>query len=234
VGRPKTRVRFDLDSLWENRGSDRDPGWFGSPAALVTWLNKAASGPPLARRIAGRVTVLLEQMLFWEDERKNGHLWDYPLAKFQPSQHMFEVELLPPNTIDDSRWRLLLSCSPLELEPYDSREVRISWPGDGPHGLDPELTSLTIILRLALAGKLGRIRRCETCRRWFLTKNDVRVRTCTRRCTEERRKSSPERKAQLKQGKKRERDRLKNEDEQFEQEQNKRGFVRPKSHRAER
>jgi len=213
VTRLKRTISF-ADDLWQEPQSvrDGDPPFVGSPTALVRWLNSALSGPEADREAAERVSRLLEEMLSWQDKAR--HPVDRELATFKPSEHVFELALSPPNTVNDSRWRVFMNCVPADSRWRGSQSLSIPWPGCDTR-LDPELIALGVIVKFAVTGKLGRIRRCENCRNWLLTKNDLRVRACGDQCFEQQRRNSLQRKAQLKAAKARQAESAKREDEEF-------------------
>ena len=106
--------------------------------------------------------------------------------------------------------------------------------GDGHR--NPELEAVEAVIHIALDGQLGTIKRCYECAQWFLTKNDFRVCWCPEHDVDELRKGTAKRIEQVKAAAKRARDRERDEEEKYWQEERKRQDERhrPSAHRAEK
>jgi hypothetical protein len=86
-----------------------------------------------------------------------------------------------------------------------------------PRRFNPECQAVNAVVFIALEGRLGTMRRCEIecCERWFLTKDDPRVRCCPDCDVDDLRTGTAKRKKQLSVAAKRARDRAKAADEEY-------------------
>ena len=196
---------------------------------LLDWLNRALSGTPADRDAAGRIGALINKMNHntaeyletvnsWQSEG-GLELGVFPVCKtFRAIAASYELELDLCPRHGSKKWHLAFRCvnapSGEELEP--SSGIHESWPNVPKH-FNPECEAVDAVVFIALEGRLGTIRRCEvgSCRKWFLSKDDLRVRCCRDHDVDDLRKRTPERKAQVNAAAKRARERERDGDEKY-------------------
>jgi hypothetical protein len=192
---------------------------------LVDWMNRALLGTAADREAAERLGALIKGMndcntsrwsdskKAWIPKRRNNNPDGFTVGLKSLSQqapwYKFTIDLSP--WLDGIKWFLVINCE--EAPSGDGHDLRARWE-DGVR--NPELEAVEAVVHIALDGHLGTIRRCEvgSCRKWFLTKDDTRVRCCPDHDVDDLRKGTLERKKQVNAAAKKARDRDKAEDEQ--------------------
>jgi len=200
----------------------RDPmekrGWIGTRRILVDWLNRAFLATPADRDAAERVGTVIKRM---NESTANllAHVqWigrgcvDSPAPTYESfdqiaSSYKFNVDLYPPH--EARKWELRCTCAnapsgEVYLPATKSGLLRVApqlserWPGRAAV-YNPEGLALEAVVFTALYGRLGTIKRCEvaTCRKWFLSKDDRRVRCCPKCDVDVLRRGTPKRRKQL-------------------------------------
>ena len=214
---------------------------------LVDWLNRALFGTLEDQRAAERIGAVinkmnenavayLETVNSWQLEG-GGKLGVFPFCEtFQaiaPS-YKLEVDLCPRD--GSKKWQLAFRCvNAPSGEACERRdEMHEIWPAV-PKYINPECQAVDAVVFIALEGRLGTIGRCEagSCRKWFLTKDDPRVRCCPEHDVDDLRRGTPERKKQVNGAAKRARERAKAEDEKYWTRRREDKLARPSRRRAE-
>jgi hypothetical protein len=196
---------------------------------LVEWLNRAFSGTPTDRKAAERIGKLinnmndsaveyLETVTEWQSEG-GLELGVVPVCKTFlaiASSYELELDLCPRH--GSKKWQLAFSCvnAPSGDAFAPDSGIDESWP-DMPKHFNPECQAVNAVVFIALEGWLGTISRCEvgSCHKWFLTKDDPRVRCCPDHDVDDLRKGTPERKKQVNAAAKRARQQAKTEEEEY-------------------
>lgn len=225
---------------------------------LVDWLNRALSGPPADRDAAERIGALMKNM----NQNTNEYLkavdsWNAeggPKLGFVPfcktfeeiaSDYGYELELDLCPRYGSKKWHLAFHCvtapsgdayerwQVLNEKGPDPQPLHEKWP-DVPKRFNPECQAVNAVVSIALEGRLGTMRRCEieSCARWFLTKDDPRVRCCPDCDVDDLRKGTVKRKKQLSAAAKRARDRAKAEEQRHWRRGRADEFVKPGRRRA--
>ncbi len=223
---------------------------------LVDWLNRALAGLPADRDAAERVGALIENMD--ESTAEYLHSVDSWNAKGRPaavpfcktfreiaSAHDYELELDLCPRHGSKKWHIAFHCvtAPsgdayqrwqfINEKGEDPQPLNEKWP-EVPKHFNPECQAVNAVIFIALEGSLGTMKRCEVeeCRKWFLTKDDCRVRYCASHDSDDFRTGTPRRKKQLAAAQKRTREQTKLKDERDQTKSHAAGFVRPGRRRA--
>jgi hypothetical protein len=233
----------DIPSEYCSPNSERSE--IGYRHVLVDWLNRALSRTAADREAAERIGALIKGMnnsnAWWSKTKK---AWIPRIRSTRPDgitealksfrQHApwyrFRIDLLPGG--DGFKWQLLVNCE--EAPSGNGNNLYARWE-DGVR--NPELEAVEAVIHVALDGQLGTISRCEvaSCRKWFLSKDDLRVRCCRDHDVDDLRKRTPERKAQVNAAAKRARERERDGDEKYWKRRKSEDHLdRPSSHRAEK
>jgi hypothetical protein len=222
---------------------------------LVDWLNRGLSGGSADRKAAERVGTLIHRMqdstvkylktLKWSLSNTRG---DEPGPEDAPGCESFleiacsydlEFDMLPG--IDGKNWMLVCRCMKTPSgEVYAggiaAPELGARW--DGQDSIcNPEGMAVDAVIFTALDGLLGTIRRCEVdcCRKWFLTKDDPRIRCCPDHNVDVLRKSTQKRIEQVRAAAKVARDRARDEEKKhWQQSECKDKSYKPGAHRIEK
>ena len=197
---------------------------------LVGWLNRALASSPADRDAAGRVGTLIESMNestaeylervdSWNAE---GRPEAVPPCKtflqIAAYDYGLEFDLCPRPGF--KKWHIAFHCvtapsgEMVFIKKWsDPRPLNEEWP-EVPRRFNPECQAVNAVLFIALDGRLGTMKRCQvkTCRRWFLTKDDRRVRYCEHHDSDDLRKGTPPRRKQLATAQKRAREKTKIEE----------------------
>jgi hypothetical protein len=173
--------------------------WRNAPILLVNWLNGALLGSPVEREAARQVGGLIEGVTdcrhrttraMWFGERpRDGHLPSYRLQDIAP-YYRFTFDLYPIG--ESGKWELSLYC--VYATPGDRQQSR----GGSDQESRLELEAAAMVVDLALDGRLAKIKRCQVpdCGKWFVTRRNFRFSRCKDCRLHDRRKETPERKAQ--------------------------------------
>lgn len=225
---------------------------FGYRHDLVDWLNRAQTGSRQDRDAAKRVGTLIvrmndaalrfssswEKYTNWRLSGTEEACWGSPvpesarihftsLRRISPD-YKPDVDLYPSWNSD--KWQLGFYC---DVPSGEGNQIRTRWGGEDDD--NPEIQAVTAIVHIALDGQLGTIRQCQVgnCGRWFLTKDDPRVRCCPDHDVDDLRKGTQERRKQVSAAAKRARERVKAEDEQYWSRQRRDKLVKRGRRRAE-
>jgi hypothetical protein len=218
---------------------------------LVDWLNRALANSPADREAAERVGGLmrhmntstaeyLEAVEAWNAKGKPEAIPFCKTFREIASAHDYELELdLCPRPAS-KKWHMAFHCvtAPsgdayrrwqfLNEKGLEPRPLNEKWP-EMPKRFNPECQAVNAVVFVALEGRLGTIKRCEVkeCWRWFLTKDDCRVRYCPHHDSDDLRRGTLPRKKQLAAAQKRARENAKHKEEKFWTEQQADEFIRP-------
>jgi len=235
------RLRKGIWVFNDESGEYDSPGIDGRTTkyreVLVDWLNRAFASSPADRDAAERIGVLVVNMNentaeylkavdSWEEERKPKAI---PFCKglreiASEFAYEFEVDIAPRH--GSNKWHIAFHCvtAPsgdayerwqfLNENGQGPQALSEKWPG-APRRFNPECQAMNAVAFVALEGRLGTVKRCQIkeCRRWFLTKDDCRVRYCRQHDSDDLRKGTPPRKKQLAAAQKKVREKAKTEGE---------------------
>jgi hypothetical protein len=219
---------------------------FGYRHDLVDWLNRARTGPARDRETAERVGALIAGMndaalrfssswkkyMSWRLAGTEDACWGTPVPESDriylktlrgvSPDYKPEVDLKP--SFDGDKWELVFHC---DVPSGEGTQIQARWGGESDD--NPESQAIEAIIFIALDGQLGTIRRCEvgSCGKWFLTKDDPRVRCCPDHDVDDLRSGTEKRNSQVKAAAKRARTRAKAEDEQYWTRRRQKNLVRP-------
>jgi hypothetical protein len=226
---------------------------------LVDWLNRAFASTSADRDAAKRVASLMKEMNdttaeylkdveSWQSggERQLGAV---PFCKtFQEiasaNEYELELDLCPRH--GSRKWHLAFHCvtapSGDAYERYqlsnvkqDPQPLSEEWR-DVPRRFNAECQAVNAVVFIALEGRLGTIKQCQVkeCRRWFLTKDDGRVRCCPDHDSDDLRRGTEPRKKLMAAAQKRARDRERIIDKKHLKDRLREGYVMPGSRRAKK
>jgi hypothetical protein len=238
------RLRKGIWVFNDASGAYDSPGMDGRVTkyreVLVDWLNRALAGKSADRDAAERVGTTVEAMKENTAEYleavnswiRDGSPEALPLCRtFRQiaSAYHYELEFDLCPRHGSKKWHIAFHCvtapsgeaygrwQGLGKRPPDSQLLIEDWPAV-PKRFNPECQAVNAVVFIALEGRLGTIKRCQAreCRRWFLTKDDCRVRYCPHHDSDDLRKGTLLRKTQLAAAQKRVREKMKIEEKQWE------------------
>lgn len=247
--------------VFNDAGGEYDTPWVEGKVinyreVLVEWLNRAFASSPADRDAAERVGTLIESMNestaeyfeavdLWITRRRPEVL---PFCKtFQEiaSVHDFEIELDLCPRGGSTKWHIAFHCVTAPSGDAYERWQFLNEKGEGPQPLhekwpevpkrfNPECQAVNAVVFVALEGRLGTMKRCQvgSCGKWFLTKDDPRVRCCADHDADDLRKSTAPRKKQLAAAQKRARENAKAEEEKHWKRRNGDKSIKPGRHRV--
>jgi len=226
----------DVPPVWHGKkigdGIEGLPSeWVGQKVGyrhgIVLWLNRALSRTPADRKAAERVGALINTLNYDTATRlasdnvipdavnanpgKTSPL--YKSLKEIAPHYKFGIDLYP---WDGAKWELSFNCVKVPSGNGDKLRARFDDLIAQDGICNPESLAVEAVIHTALEGLLGTIRRCKVagCGKWFLTKDDPRVRCCSDHNVDDLRKGTVERKKQVSEAAKRARKRAKTEDEE--------------------
>ncbi len=207
---------------------------FGYRHDLVDWLNRARRGSSYDRDAAKRVGTLISRMneaalrlsnswrkyMRWRVSGTEEACWGSPVPdsarihftslRRVSIDYKPDVDLYP--SWNNDKWQLGFYC---DVPSGEGNQIQTRWGGESDD--NPESQALEAIIFIALDGQLGTIRQCQvgSCGRWFLTKDDARVRCCPDHNVDDLRKGTQERRKQVTAAAKRARERVRAEDKEY-------------------
>ena len=230
-----SRLRKGIWVFNDSSGEYDSPGIDGRVTeyrdVLVDWMNRASASSPADQEAAKRVGALVENMNentavylkalgCWTAEGKPKAI---PFCKtFREIASAFDYELeldLAPRH-GSTKWHLAFNCvtAPsgdaygrwqfLNTNGQEPKPLSEKWL-EVPKRFNPECQAVNAVVFIALEGRLGTMKRCvvEECRKWFLTKDDCRIRYCPHHDSDDFRTGTPRRQKQLARAQKRARER---------------------------
>jgi len=206
---------------------------------LVDWLNRALASSPADQGAAERVGSLVESMNdctakylqavdSWNAAGKPEAVPVCKTFREIASAHDYELELDISPRHGSTKWHIAFHCVAApsgdayqrwefsKEKGLDPQPLNEKWP-ELPKRFNPECQAVNAAIFIALQGRLGTIKRCQVkeCRRWFLTKDDYRVRYCPLHDSDDLRKGTLPRKKQLAAAQKRVREKTKTRVSEF-------------------
>ena len=223
----------------------------GDRYELVDWLNQALQGPARDRHAAERVGSLIggmndaamvysrsyQEYTRWRFSGTKEANWGSPVPESArihirslrgiSSSYKPEFDLLPSSEGD--KWEFMFHC---DAPSGDGSKILARWPGESDE--NPESQAVEAVVLIAVNGRLGTLKRCQigSCGKWFITKDDPRIRWCPDHDTDDFRKGTPERKKQVNAAAKRARDRAKIEEQKHWRRSRANQFLKPGTRRA--
>ncbi len=161
------------------------------------------------------------------------------------SVHDYEIELDLCPRGGSTKWHIAFHCVTAPSgDAYERRQflnkkgqtpqpLSEKWP-EVPKRFNPECQAVNAVVFIALEGRLGTMKRCHvgSCRKWFLTKDDPRVRCCADHDADDLRKGTAPRKKQLAAAQKQVRKKAKTEEENHWEQRRGKQSKKPGRHRS--